>query len=314
MESKAKYARVGAAVVTLTVLFVVLVLWLSNIGQYGSYDFYTIYFKNQSLDGLQQDSSVTMKGVKIGSVDRFEISKRDIERVKVTLRITSNTPIKQDTRAIVRRNLLTGLATIDLRGSSQMSKGLNDVPKGEDYPVIPEGVGDFDAISNSLPEFLEKSAGLMERANALLSDKNIKHVNRTVKNFDQLSQKLLESGDDIRQMAKNFNTISSSLVSFTDKADKFVTDGGGDFRLAMQQVQQTAANIDQRTERLTKALTGTVNGLSLDVSHMTQEVTQAAQVLSATAEKFDEPQTILAGPSKGALGPGEKGSKRKDEE
>ncbi|MBN9429089.1 MAG: MCE family protein [Burkholderiales bacterium] len=86
MEPEARYTLVGAVVLALVAAACVAWIWLSQGGGTASFRFYTIHFEKQSLEGLQQGSDVTMRGVKVGRVQEYSISRDNINRVDVIIR------------------------------------------------------------------------------------------------------------------------------------------------------------------------------------------------------------------------------------
>ena len=114
MEPEARYTTVGATLLALVVAIVLAMAWLARTGARVDFRYYTIYFERQSLEGLQVGGDVNMRGVKVGRVESYSISRQNINRVQVTVRIARGSPVSTNTVAIVDRNILTGLARINL--------------------------------------------------------------------------------------------------------------------------------------------------------------------------------------------------------
>ena len=91
-----------------------------------------------------------MRGVKVGRVESYELSPQNINQVDVTIRVEEDTPVRENTTAVVSRNLVTGLARIDLITPTNPGPELLRNPAGEDYPVIAEGTSDLDQIADAL--------------------------------------------------------------------------------------------------------------------------------------------------------------------
>ena len=68
MEAESKYTYVGLALVILVAALVTGVIWLNRTGARADFNYYTIYFERQPLDGLQLGADVDMRGIKIGRV------------------------------------------------------------------------------------------------------------------------------------------------------------------------------------------------------------------------------------------------------
>jgi len=281
MESEAKYALVGGAIIGLVALIVAWLLWLSHIGQSSQYHHYTIYFRHHSLSGLQPDSSVTMRGIKVGSVDNLLIASQDIELVKVVVRLEADTPVKVDTKAVIQRNLLTGLANIDLIGGSQNTPVLTVIAANENYPIIPEGQNELAAIQSTLPDALTNANEVLMRLTGVLSEENRQAVSVTLANIKHLSE----------QLAGSEGTFYGALNAINSLA--------ADIRNLVQHVDRSAS-------KLTASVTTTTSVASLELTALAKSLSQAAQALAATLDRFSDPQAILRGPNPDILGPGER--------
>lgn len=203
MESEAKYTFVGIVVVLVFTVLVAVILWMSSDVGKKKMEKYIVYFKENSLSGLEVDSIVTMKGVKVGTISALNISKEDIEKVKVVFEVEEGTPVRENTEAAVNRNFLTGLASIDLVHSTQKSPPLITMPEGEEAPVIKESTSELPAITNSLSETLQ---AIKNGANAIKTQ----------------SSRL---GDDFHEMTRSISRAAeklenpSALLSGPKKSD-----------------------------------------------------------------------------------------------
>ncbi|MCO6432010.1 MAG: MCE family protein [Deltaproteobacteria bacterium] len=280
MEPSTRYTLVGLVVIALFALVIFTILWLSGTMGTNKVKYFTIYFREHSLSGLQVDSNVTMRGIKVGSVADFEISPQNVEHVKVLVRIDADTPIKRDTEAIVSRNLLTGLATIELVGTSQESPPLVDVLPGDEHPVIREGKAPLEKLATSATSIAENVNASLERLNTFLSEENQESFSRLLRNMESIS------------------------ASFSDGTNR---------------IERTIERMDRvfaEIEKLSKTLSGEVSGLgstfkesatqlTLQVAGLAREVSLAARAISQAAERLEDPRGLLFGPSTEQLGPGE---------
>jgi phospholipid/cholesterol/gamma-HCH transport system substrate-binding protein len=220
-----------------------------------------------------------MRGIKVGTVKSLAIASPDIERVKVILKIDAGTPVKIDTEAVVQRNLLTGLAYIDLVRTT------SDAPflvkrETEEYPRIPEGRSQFDAITSDIPKMVEEFNELVARARGFLTPENQQAAAEILDNVRTVSAKLARSDNDFTVISRNLAKLSLDLDIL-------------------------ARNIDTRTEELSSSLTRTSSTFALEAENAGRDLGRAAQGLAATLEKYQDPASLLAGPAPAALGPGE---------
>ena len=312
MESEAKYLLVGTFVIVFVAMIIGAVLWLSDASGTRSVKFYTVYFKKHSLEGLQRESQVTMKGIKVGTVNDYHISPRSVEEVRLTLKLEKDTPIKIDTRAALRRNLLSGLGWVELAGATDQSAPLLDAPKGEKYPVIPEGQTELEKIADSIPELIDQMGSLAQRVTEVISDENVQSIKTSIKNIETATSALAENRDRFTSILKNFDAVmadirstSASLSDFTKSADKTLDDVGDKSAAALEAVESAIKSLDKETAAISSSVRGAAQVFSQEVTSVSQSLSDAANTFSTTMEGFEDPHTIITGPRKTLLGPGE---------
>ncbi len=312
MESKARYFLVGVVVSFLSVVTVVFILWASEVGSRRSFDVYTIYFREHSLSGLQVDSMVTMKGIKVGAVSEFQISPTNVEEVRVNIRLREGIPVKRDTKAIIKRNLLTGLATIELSGGRQKSTLLVGVPDGEDYPVIPEGRTELDQIADSIPGLIEDAGGLLQRFKAVVNDKNIERFGLILQNIqgftamlEQQSKPVGEIVEDLAGLSSDLKEASSKLRHMSSLTERQIASVSKDLIKTLDQITKTAASLEKDGKALNSVVSRSITRLVLEIANVSEDISNAARAFTATVDQFEDPRTLLVGPSEQALGPGE---------
>ncbi len=301
MESDAKYALVGSIVVIFTVIIVACVLWLAEVGISRDSAFYAVYFREQSLDGLQTDGDVTMKGIKVGTVTDLHIPRADIERVKVILKLNADTPVKTNTRAVLKRNLLTGLAFIDLSGSSQDAPLLRNRAAGEDYPVIPEGSTNLDAIAKSLPGLLTDIDAMVRRVEAVFSEENTVAMTRTLANVEKLTSTLAADSVNFSELAHELREASSEVKKLAKNTNAQVSGVSKSAQGSLDSVKVAADTIKGDTATIAQSM----SVMTADFSRFVRDFNRTAEAFSTTMEKYTNPRAIILGPDERSYGPGE---------
>jgi len=280
MEPQARYTVVGSAIIVLLILLGAAILWLTRAGKEGEGDQYIVYFANQSLSGLQVDSWVTMRGIKVGNVKSLHILSNDIERVKVVVKLQAGTPVKTDTKAVIQRNLLTGLAQVDLTGSTQGAPRLVVPPPGERYPVIPEGRTGLERLQSTLPELVENADRLLQKAHAMFSEENQKAVAEIIGALKSIATQVAGQEGDLLRLVSGLADLSVELKQAARESREYIC-------------------------QLTRAFINLTETLDRQVNLAGQNWDRAAQKLSAAAERFQDPRAAILGPAPSALGPGE---------
>jgi phospholipid/cholesterol/gamma-HCH transport system substrate-binding protein len=312
MESQVKYTFVGLGIIILFSAMLYTLLWLSQDETAGGRKSYTIYFAEQSLDGLQLESAVTLKGIAVGRVKKIQLSDHNIELVRVLIDVSASTPIKINTHAIIKRNILTGLATIDLAGGTNESPALENIVVGENYPIIPEGQSEFSQFAASIPELVEDVNQVVTRVNNFLSEDNQLSFGKTLKNVETITDSMANSNEkfkdivaDLSDLAKNLREMSTTLTSVSKKAESSISTITNDFSKTLQTVTETAEAIRVDSDELSKSVTTASRLFTQNTDQIADSMSQAAKSLSRTAEGFEDPKSIITGPGKNTLGPGE---------
>jgi len=310
METEGRYTLVGLVVVGVIGAAALAIVWLAGAGE-GAYQAYTIYFRQQSLDGLAVGSPVKMRGIKVGSVYRYRFSTGGDE-VSVIVRIDEGVPVHEGAEAYIKRNLVTGVAAVEINNGSPDRPLLLEPPAGQRYPVIAEGSSDIDRVATAVSQLAVNGAQVLERINTLLSDENQRAIRETLANLNELSAHLAanKQGLDaavqgIRDAADEFRFAGASISQAATRAEgSIITIGESadatlkEAAVAIEKLQGDASRISAQIQQLTENSTIELTNVSRDVRTSADSVTTAGQRLS-------NPRAILFGPSEAQLGPGE---------
>ncbi|MGQ0547148.1 MAG: MlaD family protein [Betaproteobacteria bacterium] len=319
MESEARYALVGTVVLVLLAAMIVAIVWLRRAGGPGDTQQYKIYFARQSLDGLQLRSDVKMRGIVVGSVDAFRISLWKKGSVEVVIRVDEQAPVRESTRAVVERQLVTGIASIRLVTTDEESPLLAKAPETEPYPVIAEGESEFEHLSQSLTQLAQKAGETLNRANetlnglnAMITEDNRAALSRTLASFERLAatterslkglDKTLASisatAEEVQGLAAGLGEDGARLAARYDELGKDAGAAAREVRAAANRMADDVAKLSVRADTLLAAS-------SAEVGATAQELRIAARSLGAAARRFRDPRAILVGPAAGDMGPGE---------
>ncbi len=312
MEPEAKYILVGVTVIALTIALIVSILWVTRSAVGEKQKYYVVYFKEQSLEGLQKDSNVTMKGIKVGNVDRFNIFPKDIEQVKVILSLAENTPVKVDTKAVIKRNLLTGLATIDLVGSSQGSDLLHEVREDEEGPIIAEGKTKLEEIAATVPDLLDQTNNLLSAARQFFSEENSQALKNTLIHVEEVSGALAAQRTeistlvkDLQELVRRLNKLSRSVEPFAAKLDQRSTAVADELQQTLTKLRELAEGLTEQSKALSSSAQVTADSLALQLQRLSEGINRTTNAVATAAEKLEQPRDIIFGPQEKALGPGE---------
>ena len=313
METEGRYTLVGILVIAVIALMAMAMVWLTGAADRIAYQTYTIYFKEQSLDGLAVGSPVKMRGIKVGVVDSYRFAKSGDEAVSVTARIDEGVPVHTGAEAYIKRNLVTGIATVEINNGSGDSPLLIEAPQGERYPVIAEGSSDIDKVATAFSQLGVNGAQVLEKMNTLLSEKNQLAISQTLANLNELSSHLVANKQSldaavqgIRDASDEFRFAGASISQAATRAEDSIVSVGQNANVALKEatvamvkLQREAGLISGQIQQLTE--TGT-----LELTNVSRDVRTSADVLTIAGQRLSNPRTILFGPGQQQLGPGEK--------
>jgi phospholipid/cholesterol/gamma-HCH transport system substrate-binding protein len=330
MEPDTRYTVIGAVVLALIAAAVGGFLWLSSSGRQSDFRYYTVYFQNQSLEGLQVGASVNMRGISVGRVENYSIVPENINRVRVVLRVARETPVRENTKASVSRNVLTGIARIKLDTPGTPGPVLVQVPEGERFPVIPEGTSTLDQFADSAGRLAASADAALGKVNQVIGPEN-----------QQVFAELLAS---VRDLARGLNArlgaldrtianLDSTLVAYrgaagdvtrsvqrlVDSAEPLSAEAGktlAEAQTALKELTRATHNLEADASRtlqtidkdggaLLRRADAAVDIGTLELRATAQELRSSAERIARALDRLQDPQAALLGPGSQQLGPGE---------
>ena len=294
MESRINYTIVGLFVFLLTAGLIAFVFWLGKHGVRQEYDQYLVYM-SESVAGLSTDASVKYKGVDVGTVERVGLNPDNVEEVELLLNIRQGVPIKTDTRAKIKSFGITGLAFIELTGSSKEASLLKK--PADTLPVIQASPSIFAQIDESGRELVEKTNLALEKFDRLFSDKNLQNIDSILSETNMLAA-------DIRSQLSGFDDAVAKGVSLEKRAIA-----------AFEQVETAAVTVKKMASSLEKTYVGVGQDVGRNVrqslesfDHLLYDLDLAVIGLQDTIEAIRvSPNDLLFKRSLPRPGPGEKG-------
>jgi phospholipid/cholesterol/gamma-HCH transport system substrate-binding protein len=330
MEPETRYTVIGAVVLALLGAAIFGFVWLSSSGRASDFRFYTIYFERQSLEGLQVGANVNMRGVTVGRVESYSIEPANINRVKVLVRVARETPVRENTKASVSRNVLTGIARIKLDTPGVPGAELVKVAQGERHPVIPEGSSGIDQITDSASRLAESADSALLKLNQLMGPENQQAFADLLVNMRNLTNGLnarlgaldkSASGFDqgIATLRQSAALIARSAQRLADSAEPLSQEAGStlrDAQVALRELTQATRTLERDLSRnlqqfekdgaaLMRRTDAAVDIGTLELRATAQELRSSAERIARALDRLQDPKAALLGPGEQQLGPGE---------
>jgi phospholipid/cholesterol/gamma-HCH transport system substrate-binding protein len=313
MEAEAKYTLVGVVVLLVAALLSLGLIWLGGWGDTIAYKHFNIYFNNQSMDGLDIDSAVKMRGIKVGAVTVLDLSSEGHGGVRVGIKVDENTPVREGAQAYVKRNVLTGLATVEIANADPSAPLLSQVPKGEKYPVIAEGSSELDNVATAVSRMAENGAEVLDKMNGVLTEKNSKALAKTLANLEDLSnylvqnkQSLEETIQALRAAADEFRFAGASVSQAASRAEGSIAGVGNQATVALKEAATAMENLQKESSAISQKLQNLSDTGSVEITAIGRDVRTSADAITVAGRKLSNPRSLLLGSGKSKPGPGEK--------
>ena len=299
METKANHVLVGLFALVVTIAAFAFVYWLARLDETSNRTPIYVVFDG-SVSGLNTGSSVLYNGIKVGEVSSLEIIRGDPKNlVRALLRVdAARTPLKQDTKAQLEYQGLTGVAAVQLFGGSFSAPDLT-AEKGQ-IPTIFAEKGQFQDLMDAGRAIVSRASEVLDRIDRILGD-NETSINTTLKNVETFTGSLARNSDNIdklfadaNQLAERLNSMSGGFDELVKGINSLVGEGGGDLMKNIgsafkrldtflaengPDLQRTVANLEQFTTTLTQNRD--------DLEGFIKDARATAGKLSGVSDKLD---------------------------
>jgi len=226
MASRTSKFLIGIFVITGTVLAAVIIIWVGAADFFRKGSIYVTYF-DESVQGLQADSTVKYRGVAVGKVKSIKVAPDD-RLIEVAMKIEMSSDLQNHTEAQLKTTGITGIVFIELDqvrpGEKSSSPRINFQTS---YPVIP-------SRRSEISRFLADTNEIMKSIKAVdfkgLSDQ-LKNTTLAVENFIE---------------GKQTNSVMSNLESTTANIDKAMEG----LRVTMENLQSFSESINENPSEL----------------------------------------------------------------
>jgi phospholipid/cholesterol/gamma-HCH transport system substrate-binding protein len=247
METRAHHVLIGAFTIGVFLLALGFVLWMSKSSADRGFNDYEIVF-TEAVTGLSVGGLVQYNGIKVGEVSRLSLAPDDPRKVVARVRLDASAPVRQDTRAKLGLQGVTGLAFIQLSGGAPGSPPL--LPTAEHpVPVIPSEESALSKLLASGSDVVTSINDILLRVGQVLSDENVKRVSSMLEHADQLSGTIAEQRQDIATALKQLSEATGELKKTLHTLDTMANTTNAlvrdDARAVLKSVQHALDSVDK---------------------------------------------------------------------
>ncbi|HEY0288321.1 MAG TPA: MlaD family protein [Pseudomonas sp.] len=306
METRAHHVLIGLFTVIVVTAALLFGLWLAKSSVDTAFKDYQIVF-NEAVTGLSRGSAVQYSGIKVGDVVQLKLDPQDPRRVLAQIRITGDTPIKEDTQAKLALNGITGTSIIQLSGGTPQSPEL--VGEQDKLPTIIAAPSPIARLLNNSNDLMTGINVLLHNANELFSSKNVQTLTQTLEHLEQTTGAIADQRDDIRQALKQLTVLSKQAGGTLEQtsllmrnANNVLTSDGkqviGSAANAMKSLEQSSARINALLTNNQDSLNGGMQGLG-ELGPAIRELRETLTSLKTISRRLDaNPSGYLLGSDK----------------
>ncbi len=265
METRASYLVVGSFALLAVIGALLFVLWAGRTDQ-GAIRQYEVTF-HQSVSGLAVGNDVLLNGVRVGQVASIRISRSDPGSVVVLLTVAADAPVRENSRASLEPQGLTGLSVVAVTGGTADSPLIKATPG---TPArIPSQLSRLQTIMASMPQLLTSMNELLDRASGMLTPENSKAFGRMLESLSEVAELLSKRRPLMEEGLNNVAEASKSLAAMSKKLDKLA---GSTQKLMDQNITNAADSVNKAAARLDSLLKAMEPGLTRASRESTDEL------------------------------------------
>ncbi|MCE8019139.1 MCE family protein [Halomonas sp. MCCC 1A11036] len=246
METRAHHVVIGLFVVLAAVGGLLFALWLNQSTRDQAYTQYEVLF-NHGVSGLSEGNAVEYSGVRVGDVVSLRLDPADPRNVLALIRVQSQVPIRQNTRARLALANITGSMSIQLQGGAPESPLL--ITRGDTPPRITADQSPLSAMLSDSEELLGNVNRVLTRLEEVLSEENVASIERTLANLERTTAQFAALGDAPGQLAERMLEVSEEAARTLAEVRALAGRTGG---LVQGQAEEVLGNARQITSSLAR--------------------------------------------------------------
>jgi phospholipid/cholesterol/gamma-HCH transport system substrate-binding protein len=304
METRAHHVIIGAFAIGIFLFAMGFVLWLSKSSIDRQFSYYDIVF-NEAVTGLSKGGTVQYNGIKVGEVAQLSLAKDDPRKVIARVRLDSDVPVKEDTRAKLGLQGVTGVAFIQLSGGAPTSPPLKPTPRNP-VPVIPSEESALSKLLASGSDIITSANDLLLRANEVLSQENVDRISKTLENLEGVTGAVNAQRDDLSAALKQLSSATGELKHTLTTLDSMATTTNDLMRNNARQVLESTNKALESVDRVANATNSLIGDNRAAISEFSEqglrqlgpaivELRETLRSLRQVADRLSGSNSVLLG-------------------
>jgi phospholipid/cholesterol/gamma-HCH transport system substrate-binding protein len=289
MARQSTNLTIGIFVILGVVLGVVAIIWVGATSYFQKGDTYIAYF-DESVQGLQVDSSVKFRGVEVGRVESIRVAP-DNRLIGVVMKINMRDHLQEDGVATLKAAGITGIMFVELNlkkpGEPDLSPKI-DFPS--EYPIIPTRPSEIQQLMTGINDIVKK-----------FNEIDTKGISAQLIATTKAMEDLLK-GKEMKSIMTRVDGAAGNLERLTSRADKALADAALDKTLAEAREALKGARLMLGTvndQVLAMQLPSTLNetrNLARSLQSTGNNLRQSSETLEMLLQRlYDRPSDLLFG-------------------
>jgi phospholipid/cholesterol/gamma-HCH transport system substrate-binding protein len=272
MAGKTSKFMVGLFVTLGIVITVVAIIWVGATKYFEKGNRYVTYF-DESVQGLQKDSTVKYRGVEVGRVDKISVAP-DNHLIAVVMKVNLKEDLPQTAIAQLKVAGITGMVFVELdrqqKGEAEKSPKIG-FPS--EYPVIPSRPGEIAKIMGGV-------SSVVDKFNQIDTQGVFNQFKSTAAEIE-----IFFKGKDMEVILANVKELTANLKKTSDRIDKILAAG------KLEEIMAEAGNTLKETKNLMTTVQGEIRAMNI---RETMSKTQAiVGEVKATSENLRQSSETL---------------------
>jgi len=304
METRAHHVIIGAFAIGVFLLAMGFVLWLSKSSIDQQFSYYDIVF-NEAVTGLSKGGTVQYNGIKVGEVTQLSLAKDDPRKVIARIRLDAEVPVKQDTRAKLGLQGVTGVAFIQLSGGSPASPALKPTPQNP-VPIIPSEESALSKLLASGSDIITSANDLLIRANEVLSRENVDRISKTLANLEGVTDTVNSQRGDLSVALKQLSSATGELKHTLVTLNSMATTTNDLMKNNARQVLESTNRALESIDRVANATNSLIGDNRAAISEFSEqglrqlgpaivELRETLRALRQVADRLSDSNSLLLG-------------------
>jgi phospholipid/cholesterol/gamma-HCH transport system substrate-binding protein len=262
METRAHNVLIGAFVLAFVAAMFVFVGWLARTHGDDEVALYDIVFTD-AVSGLAVGGDVRFNGIMVGAIRRIAIDHEDASRVRVTVELGQDVPIRADSTATMQLQGITGVTYVQISGGAQALPRVEptDTPP---YPVIRSRPSQIAELVDQLPKLLERSTTLVDRGNSILDDENRRNLAATLSDLRQVTQAMAGRAEALIKVIDELSAASSGIGELVRRSNRVAEE----LSATMSVARGTLAGADQLIDTEVRETIAAIGRVAKDASRL----------------------------------------------